>query len=133
MNVSEIMSPDPITLSPQAPLREAAELMIRNDIHELPITEGAQVSGIITRRDLSSWLGPELEGTEAQMDMPVGEAMSSDVMVLGMDSTFSEACRTLAQQRVGAMPVVNGSLELVGIVSVTDLLMAAARLYEESM
>ena len=55
--------------------------------------------------------------------------MSAQVETVYPDAEVADACRLLAQMRVGALPVVDRKGELVGIISVTDVLVRAAGLF----
>ena len=137
MRVSDFMTPDPITLTPGATLNEAAEAMVRNEIHELPVVDSAGIVGIITERDLRALFGQRLrDGDYASIDdarlfRRVDEVMTTDVKGISADTGLGDAARLLADLRVGALPVVNGDGGLVGILSITDVLAAAAPLFEE--
>ncbi|MBF2065716.1 MAG: CBS domain-containing protein [Calothrix sp. C42_A2020_038] len=51
--VGDVMSKDPITISPDKSLRDAAKLMHDKNVHRLPILDGeGQVIGILTRGDI---------------------------------------------------------------------------------
>jgi CBS domain-containing protein len=51
--VGEVMSHDPITVSPDKPLKEAAQLMHERSVHRLPVLDAqGQVIGILTRGDI---------------------------------------------------------------------------------
>jgi CBS domain-containing protein len=51
--VGEVMSRDPITVSPDKPLKEAAQLMHERSVHRLPVLDAqGQVIGILTRGDI---------------------------------------------------------------------------------
>jgi len=47
-----LMTPDPITISPDATIQEAAALMIEHSIRRLPVVEGEKLVGIISVADL---------------------------------------------------------------------------------
>ena len=51
--VGEVMSSDPITISPDKPLKEAAQLMHEREVRRLPVLDAqGQVIGILTRGDI---------------------------------------------------------------------------------
>ena len=54
--VAECMTPDPLTLPPQAPVVEAARLMRDRKIGGVPIVEGGRLFGIVTETDLLNCL-----------------------------------------------------------------------------
>src|ERR1700693_6427854 len=50
------------TVSPKTDIGEAAEQMVARNIRHLPVTEGDQVVGIVSIRDLTKWAAEELAG-----------------------------------------------------------------------
>jgi acetoin utilization protein AcuB len=70
VRVSEIMTPDPITVSQNATIGEAAQLMLNNMISGLPVVDGqGDLVGIITESDIfrlvvKEWSGLRLEPVE---------------------------------------------------------------------
>ena len=52
--VSEWMTPDPITVPPDTPVREALERMISGGFRHLPVVDEEAVVGVVSMRDLSA-------------------------------------------------------------------------------
>jgi len=52
MMVRDIMTPRPLTISPDAEIKEAAQQMLYADIHRLFVTQGGQVIGVISTTDI---------------------------------------------------------------------------------
>ncbi len=137
MRVSDIMTPDPVTIGPDEVLATAIDRMSRFDIKELPVVQEGQLVGILTDRDVRQAMG--LAGRDADIaDLPddiatmtVEEVMTPDPVTLSPEMPLSEAAHILAVMRVGAAPVVDLEGKLVGILSVTDILSEAARRFEE--
>src|SRR6266568_3831154 len=50
--VSEWMTPDPQSASPDTPVEDAADIMLRNGFRHLPVVEGRTVCGVVSLRDL---------------------------------------------------------------------------------
>ncbi len=60
--VREVMTPNPLTLSPETPLSEIARLMERKKVHTLPVVAGGKVVGIVGKIDLIRALAREGAG-----------------------------------------------------------------------
>lgn len=56
--VSQAMTPDPLTVSPEASIEEAATLMVKRNIHTLPVVRGGRLVGIIGKEDILRTLMP---------------------------------------------------------------------------
>lgn len=52
MEISEIMTPNPITVAPDASIREVARLMLEHKIGGVPVLDGKRIAGILTETDL---------------------------------------------------------------------------------
>lgn len=57
-SVSQAMTPDPLTIGPEANLEDIATLMVNNNIHTLPVLEGGRLVGIIGKEDVLRTLMP---------------------------------------------------------------------------
>lgn len=72
--VKELMTPDPITVTPDMPLEEAARIMADNKIGGLPVVENGSLAGIITETDLFKvfleLLGARAEGLRLTLEVP---------------------------------------------------------------
>jgi IMP dehydrogenase len=105
---------NPTTLTPDATLREAANLMGRFRISGVPIVNGdGRLVGIITNRDLQF---------ERSLDRPVREAMTAkDLITAPQGTTLDEAERILGQHRIEKLPVVDDDYKLIGLITVKDI------------
>ncbi len=52
IQVRGIMTPDPVTVTPDTPIEEAARLILQHKVGGLPVVEGERLVGIITETDL---------------------------------------------------------------------------------
>ena len=112
-----------ITLSPQARMSDAAELMRRESIGSIVIVDETEIVGIITDRDI----GLSLALTAATPDSFVNEVMSRDVETIYDSMTLFEAARCFKKAHVKRLPVVNQNKQLVGIVSTDDVIAMLSR------
>ena len=105
---------NPITLAPDATLREANALMMRFKISGVPIVDReGRLVGIITNRDLQF---------ERNLDRPLHDAMTKDGLVTApVGTTLEEAERILGQHRIEKLPVVDEGGKLRGLITVKDI------------
>ena len=106
---------NPITLSPDRPLKEAAAAMQRFRISGVPIVDASgMLVGIITNRDLQF---------ERNFEQPVREVMTKDRLVTApVGTNLDEAERILARHRIEKLPVVDAEGKLKGLITVKDIL-----------
>jgi IMP dehydrogenase len=104
---------DPVTLSPNEPVRKARELMVEYHVSGIPIVEGKKLVGILTSRDLK-FLKDE--------DVKIKEVMTKDNLVKGPpDTTLEQAREILQKHRVEKLLLVNKAGELAGLITMRDI------------
>ena len=105
---------NPITLGPDRPLREAAQLMARFRISGVPIVDSAgKLVGIVTNRDLQF---------ERELDRSIREAMTKDHLVTApIGTTLDEAEKILGAHRIEKLPVVDQHGVLRGLITIKDI------------
>ena len=101
---------------------EAAELITRNSVGALPVTEGKTVKivGIISERDIARALSEHGAAASAK---PVTDLMTRDVTVIGPDESVKQAMRTMGRLTIRHLPVVQEG-NLLGVISQRDVLKA---------
>lgn len=117
LTVGDIMTPasDLDTVSPDAPLSELLERMIRERHTGYPVVRNGDPVGIITLEDVQR-VDPDRRGETAVRDV-----MSTDLVTVPPYSNATEALTTLQQEDIGRILVIdNGGL--AGLISRTDLM-----------
>ena len=124
MNISELMSKDPHTVSPDTPVSEAARMMKEEDVGMIPVIErvgGAETRGrlvgVITDRDIA--IRTVAEGRAS--DSPVRDVMSSGVRTAKPDDSVESVMELMGREQVRRVPIVDERGSLVGVVSQADL------------
>ena len=112
--VAEIMSSGPQILTPNAPIKQAAELMQRYGYEGYPVVEEGKVVGLLTRRAVDRTLSHKLN-LKARDVMEVGEA------TIGPNEPLEALQRLMTNTGWGQIPVVEDG-EIIGIVTRTDIL-----------
>jgi CBS domain-containing protein len=132
MQVSEIMTDEPITATLDTSIREVMELMYSEDIRHLPVVDGDQLVGIISDRDLRSLsvsvstVLDRPEETAKRLEEPISTVMRGDVISVDSDASLDDLIDIMLETKLGAIPVVDSGTEtLVGIASYIDVLEAA--------
>lgn len=119
MKVSEVMHTDVAVTTPSETLRYAAETMEKQDVGSLPVLAGKMLIGMLTDRDIA--VRSDAHGKDP-MFCTVEEVMSKKVVYCHDDDTIDEATDIMKRERVRRLPVVaHGGLDLVGIISVSDI------------
>jgi len=120
------MTPNPITVSAEDTVGQAEELMGRNNIRQLPVVNKRELIGIISDRDIRSFLSSTLlsttEDRDRALNTAVREVMTTNPIALAPDDELQDAVETLIEEKVGGIPVVDEAEGLVGIVTYVDML-----------
>ena len=130
------MTRDPATVAPNDSLERVVELLRRRDIRSVPVLEKGRLIGIVTDRDVRHvapgypLLSDEEEIHRYMRHLTVTAAMTADPMTVAPDAPLTDAAKVLETYRISSLPVVEG-IELVGILTVTDLLRAFVEQNEE--
>jgi acetoin utilization protein AcuB len=126
LRVVDVMTRAPLTVTATETIGEADDLMSQNKIRQLPVVKGKELVGIVTDRDLLSFLSGSLLASPEQREMAlktkVREIMTSDPITVGPDDDLEEAVELLIEEKVGGIPVVDETEGLVGIVTYVDVL-----------
>ena len=120
MQVSSRMSRRPVTVSPDATLRQACDLMTKNEVRHLPVMVSSDLVGIITERDILSATARSAVGL-AEFERHVADYMTSSVITIPPDTRLEEVARLFRKHHISALPVLQGK-RIVGIISESDLL-----------
>jgi len=132
MKVRELMTGAPITVAPDTAVFEARQIMLRERIRHLLVTENRRLMGIVTDRDIRLNLPSQATSLSVwEMNyllarLTVNEVMTKSVIIVGPDLDARDAARLMLEHKIGALPVLDGD-HLIGIITETDVLRAFAR------
>ncbi|OLN26275.1 Osmosensitive K+ channel histidine kinase KdpD [Desulfovibrio sp. DV] len=116
--LAEIVTPDVISISPDAPAREGLEIMRRRGISCLVVTDDGMPVGIITERNVL-WAAAHRSGDFA--DRPVRELMSAPVVTVAEDTVLVEAYHLLSSKRLRHLVMVDAAGKARGVLTQSDL------------
>ena len=142
--VAEIMTTDPITVSPETSLQKAIQILAERDIGGLPVVDKqGQLVGVISETDLT-WQATGVdtppyvmfldsiiylqnpakhnEEVHKALGQTVGEAMSDNPATVQPNQLVREAARIMHEKKVRRLPVVNEQSELVGMITQGDVI-----------
>jgi acetoin utilization protein AcuB len=123
MKVKNWMAKDIITISPQASIRAAVELMHQHSIRHLPVVEDGSMQGLVTESNLRQYFFPSM----------VHELSISDVMIVNPitvdpNTSIDSAAQLIHKYKIGGLPVLE-KRQLIGMLTVTDILAAFIELF----
>jgi acetoin utilization protein AcuB len=136
MKVVDVMTRNPLVMTPDETIGQADELMAENRIRQLPVVDGSALLGIITDRDVrsflsnSTFLDPEVRAKALRTR--VGEIMTNEPLTLAPDDDLRDAVELLIEEKIGGIPVVDEAEGVIGIVTYVDLLRCFLRRIDET-
>jgi acetoin utilization protein AcuB len=126
--VSELMTPNPITIAHRETVGKAMELMARYDIRRLPVTKEGKLVGIVSDRDLRQMGGrpsvklPKSDRDDAYLQLPVEEAMTLSVITIRERQSVQDAIALMVKHKISGLPVIGPDGALAGMLSEQDVL-----------
>jgi acetoin utilization protein AcuB len=126
IRVVDVMTKSPLSVTPQESVGQADELMTENKIRQLPVVNDGQLVGIVTDRDIRSFLSGSLlstpEAREKALNVKVRDVMTTDPLTVAPDDELQDTVELLIEEKIGGIPVVDETEGLVGIVTYVDVL-----------
>lgn len=122
MRVQEIMTRDPSCVTSDATVREAAQLMRRENVGIVPVVQGSgsdrKLLGVVTDRDIA--IRCIADGRDG--DCRVREVMSGErLATCSPNDELDDVMETMGREQVRRIPIVDERGSLVGIVSQADI------------
>lgn len=137
MYISEHMTPDPITVSPDTLLPEARRILNTYHIRHLPVVDREKkLVGIVTDRDLRSAY-PSSVSSKCDMIMAfeqvekttVADIMTTTCAALSPDASLDDALLVFDREKIGGIPVLSEEGVVLGFFSILDLTAAYRKLF----
>lgn len=146
--VADVMTRDPIVVSPETPLKEAIQILAEKRISGLPVVDNTgQLVGVISETDLmwqESGVSPPayimfldsviyLENPakydrelHKALGQTVGEVMTAEVTTTTPEKSLREAAGIMHERSVGRLPVVDSAGTVIGILTRGDIVRVMA-------
>jgi acetoin utilization protein AcuB len=129
MRVNEWMTRNAVTVREDDVLKVAIIALLENRIRHLPVLSDDQVVGIVSDRDLKQVL-PSLDSGASSKEYQyfmvhkrIRDVMTRYPVTCTPTTDVKEVVRRFCDEKIGAMPVVEGD-KLVGIITQTDMMRA---------
>jgi IMP dehydrogenase len=104
---------DPITISPDAKIADALDVMKKYRISGVPVTKGHKLVGILTNRDLRF---------EKRMSLKVSEVMTKDKLITApLGTTLEKAMVILQKYKIEKLLIVDKDFSLRGLITIKDI------------
>lgn len=117
--IALIMTRNPVTISPDKSIADAARVILENNIRRLPVVENNILLGIVTIADIV--------GAIARMNItsPISDYLGDNVVSVWSETPISVVGSIMELAEVKAVPILDSNLALVGVASDKDLIGAS--------
>ena len=124
--ISRVMTPSPVVVHPYEPLLEAIALMGQRGVRHVPVADAeGRLVGMVSDRDVRTAIGDPAEAFRSERTeveaMLVSTVMTSPAETVGEDAPLSAVAVRLAREPIGALPVVDRSGRITGMISYVDV------------
>lgn len=131
--VSDLVKRPPLSIPPGTSVRDAVRVMYDNGVGSIIIVLEGKPVGVFTERDLL-----RLVAMGVSLEARVEEFMSRNVVAVKTSDSIIKAATLMSEKRIRHLPVVDEKGELVGVISIRDIVeylskLAAERLAEAEM
>lgn len=123
MKASEIMTGNPVCVTPTTLLTEAAQLMKDRDVGLLPVVDAdgsSKLVGVITDRDIAV---RHVAAGHTSADCTVSEAMSKKTTTCPKNADIGDVMKVMGAEQIRRIPVVDERSNLVGVISQADIVL----------
>ena len=124
MKAQDVMSANPTCVTPDAAVRDVAQLMKRDNVGVIPVIESTsshQLVGVVTDRDIAI----RVIGEGKDSSTPVGEIMTTNVRTHLAGDPLEKIMSTMAGEQLRRVLIVDDRGSLIGIVSQADIVLEA--------
>ena len=119
MKIKSLMITSPVTVSENASIQKAIELMKEKGFRHLPVvSKGKKLKGLVTLSGLKQGLIPAMVG-----DLTLSDLMILDPITVAPDDDLETAARLIYEHKISGMPVVKND-KVVGIITESDIFRA---------
>ena len=114
-----LMTRDPVSITQEKDITDAARLIIEHNIRRLPVVEDGKLIGLLTVADIVGALA------DLNLTDHVGQYSSNKSVAVWSETPLNVVARIMELANVKAVPVLNSDLELIGIIADRDVISAS--------
>jgi acetoin utilization protein AcuB len=139
MSLSKVMSTNLITLNMDDDLEKAKAIFDQHKIHHILVLSDKELVGVITDRDIYKHLSPtigtrnETPRDHSSLQKKLHLVMNRNLITASEDNTLNEAVLLFHDNHISCLPIVNNTMEPLGIISWRDILKVVALQYRHKL
>lgn len=117
--IAMLMTRNPITITPEKSIVDAARIIIENNIRRLPVVEDGSLAGLVTIADIVGAIG------RLNITSPISDHIGNNVVSVWSETPLSVVGAIMELADVKAVPILDSTLTLVGVAADKDLISAS--------
>ena len=131
-SAADIMTTDIVSVEEHQSIRSASEALELLRFRHVPVTDGDRLLGLVSQRDLLRvGASSALPNSESQSSFLAGiirvkDIMSTELRTVGPDTPLHEVAMLMHKEKLGCVPVIEGTNTLVGLITEADIVALAA-------
>lgn len=116
--IKAVMTPFPYSVDVNAPIDEAREFMRQRHIRHLPVTDGQELVGVLTDRDIKLYLGPDFDYPN-QKEVTVKDVYMENPYIVDLNERLDKVLKSMADRHIGSVLITRNG-KLAGVFTSTD-------------
>ncbi len=128
-SVLEAKGSDVYSIGPRENVHAALQMMAERRVGALVVTDGDKLVGVISERDFAREM---ITADGGPRDMLVSDIMTKDVFTVTPESNVGDCMAMMTDKRIRHLPVVDEGGNLVGVISIGDVVSAVIT-FQESL
>ncbi len=127
-SISKIMTTNIITVHQGQKLSDVRHIIVDSNIHHVPVVDGKKLVGLISFTDFMK-LNIVISGADERtidsivdQQFTIQDIMTTELTTVKNTNSVRQASKILAESNFHSLPVINEQKEIVGIVTMTDLI-----------
>lgn len=118
MQVKDVMTKGIACVDTKSTAADAARKMKDQNVGTVLVVEGSEVKGLVTDRAIVTRVVAEQQDPR---NVPIGNVMTKEIIGCKENEDIMNAMKTMGDNKIRRMPVVNDKSQLVGVVSLADI------------
>lgn len=129
MKISQLMTPNPITLNPEDLVIDCIDIFEENRIHHIPVVDmEGEIVGMVSSKDFENYQNISRVLSGIDNPVKVSHIMTKPAFAYYENVTAHQAAQAMVDNNIHAIVVMSEKDEMVGILTATDLLRYMATL-----
>ncbi|XDD49871.1 HPP family protein [Leptospira sp. WS92.C1] len=130
LTAGDLLTSPVVSFSEQDSVERAEEIFFQKRFRHVPILdEKSTLCGILSDRDWMRWKLTHVS-SETEQGKTIGQIMKTRVLSVHRNAGIGEIAKVLFEERIGCLPVVNERIQVIGIITRSDVLRAILKVNE---